>query len=163
MRPRNGILSGSCVAVLAAWTVVAPFVFGGEAAADWGWSRLLVLPGVLAVAGGLLMVRGSRRWGGRLACAGGLWLAAGPVAIILWKGGGIGSAAALEDPLRLLTWLAFFFLAGLAIAAAGAHALGLIEVTAAPDERPPVRRGRPCEARARRRAVALTRASQRRR
>jgi hypothetical protein len=154
-----------------AWAVLAPVAFGADEAALWGWNPLplIAAPGVAAVLGGIGMLAG-KRFGGLLALGAGLWLAVGSTTGILWAGGAFGAERTLEDAVRLLLWVAFFFQAGALIAAFSAHALGLLDglnLDRAPltldrrvgASRPPVR----CEARRRRGNVVSPLSGQRER
>ena len=128
-------LSGLIVLIVGAWAVLAPLAFGADEASDWGWNPLLlsVLPGALAVVGGVAMMTGIRRCvqcGALLALAGGAWLVVSSMTGMLWAEPGTGGSGALEDSMRLLLWLAFFFQAGALIAVFSAYALGFLDALA---------------------------------
>ncbi|HEX3318350.1 MAG TPA: hypothetical protein VHR88_10040 [Solirubrobacteraceae bacterium] len=137
--PRTtGVASGVLVVVLGVWGALIPFVgpyfhyaFGNYDAWNFTASRfwLDVLPGVLAVIGGVLLLTGTRRstgiLGGSLAIAGGAWYAIGPSVSLLWHGAGSPIGVATGGATRrMLEQLGYFYGIGVAIAALAAFAMG---------------------------------------
>jgi len=100
--PRTtGGFSGVAIVVLGLWGALVPFVgpyfhyaFGNYDAWHFTTNRfwLDVLPGALAVIGGLLLLRAATRKGGLiggwLALIAGGWFAVGPTVSLLWDGAG---------------------------------------------------------------------------
>lgn len=105
--PRTtGALSGVLIVLLGLWAALIPFIgpyvhYSFHVDHTWHWttSRLWfdVLPGVVAIVGGLMLLRSNRRTsgglGGWLAVAAGAWLIVGPTLSLLWQRppGGIGT------------------------------------------------------------------------
>jgi hypothetical protein len=137
--PRTtGGFSGVAIVVLGLWGALLPFVgpyfhyaFGNYDAWQFTTNRfwLDVLPGALAVVGGLLLLRSATRAGGLiggwLALAAGVWFAIGPTVSLLWD----GSGAPIGPPVggqvqRMLELLGYFHGLGAAIVALAAFAMG---------------------------------------
>jgi hypothetical protein len=128
------------VVVLGAWGALIPFVgpyfnyqIGTTQTWDWTIDRfwLSVLPGAVAVLGGLLLIaattRRSASFGGLLALAGGLWFVAGPTVSMLWNGGDLATGPALGDTgTRVLEWIGFFYGAGALITLLASYELGFL-------------------------------------
>jgi hypothetical protein len=124
-----GTIAGLVLIPLGAWAALEPFVFGGWAW-EWHFGRFLlaVLPGAVALLGGLIMLSGRKRAvtvGGGLALAGGLWFVAAPLAYGLVAGSELGTLSGGES-VRLLQWMPFFFGAGALVALVSAYGLGLL-------------------------------------
>jgi hypothetical protein len=129
-----GRLSASTVAglvlvPLGAWCALEPYVIGNWA---WHWdvSRffLALVPGSLAVLGGLLMLTGRRgliHFGGGVALAAGAWFVLGPIVYSITSPAELGTAPG-GPSVRLFQWMPFFFGAGAMISALGAYGMGLI-------------------------------------
>src|SRR5689334_21161804 len=97
--PRTkGAVSGGIVLLLGLWGALVPFIgpyfnFAMHSDQTWQWFTdrgwLEVLPGAVAIAGGMLMIRGRTRssisLGAMLGLAAGLWYVAGPVVSSLWN------------------------------------------------------------------------------
>jgi hypothetical protein len=135
-------ICGLILIPLGAWAALAPYVAGGWA---WEWHTgrflLVLLPGAVAMLGGLVMLTGKRTFtllGGALALAAGLWFIAGPVLWRVWEGGDFGTDE-IGASVRLIQWVAFFFAAGAFISAVSAYALGLLRPLEFPEEAWPSR------------------------
>jgi hypothetical protein len=137
--PRTtGALSGVLVVVLGIWGALIPFVgpyfhysFASNASWHFTASRvwLDVVPGVVAVLGGLMLLSGSRRTsgllGGWLAVAAGAWFAIGPSVSVLWHGNDRPIGAPTGSHTRqALELLGYFQGLGVLIAALAAFAMG---------------------------------------
>ena len=98
---RTGALSGLLVILLGAWGGLIPFVgpyfhyaFGNFDRWHYTTNRLWldILPGAVAVLGGLILLSSSRRTsgvlGGWVAVAAGAWFAIGPTVSLLWHRAG---------------------------------------------------------------------------
>ena len=118
-RTRAAAPVGLMLMLLGAWAFVVPLVgphfdFGFFTNRTWSFSmrhlELLLLPGAVIFAGGLLVAtgsRGGRALGGLLAFAGGAWLVVGPSLYPLW-------ASAVrplphDQPIRSLLWIGYFY------------------------------------------------------
>jgi len=137
--PRTtGGISGVAIVVLGLWGALVPFVgpyfhyaFGNYDAWHFTTNRfwLDVLPGALAVIGGLLLLRAATRKGGLiggwLALIAGGWFAVGPTVSLLWDGAGnpIGPPVGGQVQ-RTLELLGYFHLLGFVIATLAAFAMG---------------------------------------
>src|SRR3954468_11597763 len=100
MPRRRGAASGLLIVVLGAWCAVRPFVgplfnltIGPDNAFDMTAGRfwLSLLPGVVAVIGGLMLMQAANRasaaLGAQVAMAAGAWLVVGPTVSMLWNDG----------------------------------------------------------------------------
>ena len=137
---RRGALTGLVIVLLGAFGALIPFVgpyfnyqIGTTSTWDWSTDRLLlsVLPGAVAVLGGLMMLYSTRRatasFGGLLALAGGLWFIAGPSVSMLWNDGAPATGAAIGDTgTRVLEWLGFYYAVGGLITLFAAYGLGFL-------------------------------------
>src|SRR3954465_1255236 len=96
MPRRRGAASGLLIVVLGAWCAVVPFVgplfnltIGPDNAFDMTGGRfwLSLLPGVVAVVGGLMLMQSGNRatatLGAQIAMAAGAWLVVGPTVSML--------------------------------------------------------------------------------
>jgi hypothetical protein len=137
--PRStGALSGLLVILLGIWGGLIPFVgpyfhyaFGSYKTWHYTSERLwlCILPGAVAVIGGLMLMRSSRRssglLGGWLAVAAGAWFAIGPAISLLWHHAGNPIGAPMGGHTRqAIEWLGYFSGLGVAIAALAAFAMG---------------------------------------
>src|SRR3954463_9516263 len=140
--PRTrGAVSGLLLVALGAWGAIVPFVgpsfnltIGPDATFHMTDGRLWLslIPGVVAVVGGLLVLFSTHRaqaiLGAQLALAAGVWFVAGPVISQLWSSapGALGQAgfAAGDESRRVLEASAYFFGVGAAITALAGVALG---------------------------------------
>jgi len=147
--PRSrGAVSGLLLMILGAWGALVPFIgpsFGLVIGPDdmWNWSAdrfwLSVLPGIVAVAGGLILVQSAHRGGAGLGAWMGLlagaWFALGPLVSRLWTGDG---ASALGQPAggtnrQVLELLVMYEGLGVLMAAIAAFALGRLTLRSARD------------------------------
>src|SRR4051812_20970058 len=171
--PRTrGAISGLLIVALGAWGAIVPFIgpsfnltIGPDATFHMTDGRLWLslIPGVVAVVGGLMLLfsanRASAILGAQLALAAGVWFVIGPVLSQLWSSapGALGQAgfAAGDEGRRVLEAIAYFYGVGAAITAFSALALGRLTLrsardvevataAAAADDRParPLRTGR---------------------
>jgi hypothetical protein len=134
----TGALSGFLIVLLGLWGALIPFVgpyfhyaFGSLQTWHYMSERLWldILPGVVAVIGGLMLLLGSTRMsgliGGALAVAAGAWFAVGPTLSLLWHGAGDPIGAPLGAHTRqVLELLGYFQGLGVVIAALAAFAMG---------------------------------------
>ncbi len=137
--PRTtGALSGFLVILLGLWGALIPFVgpyfhyaFGSFQTWHYTSERLWldIVPGAVAVIGGLMLVRSSHRMsgliGGWLAVAAGAWFAVGPTVSLLWHHAGDPIGAPMGGHTRqALELLGYFQALGVLIAALAAFAMG---------------------------------------
>lgn len=137
--PRTtGALSGALIVVLGLWAALIPFVgpyfhyaIGVDHAWHWGMKRLWfdVLPGAVAIVGGLMLIRSDRRasggLGGWLAVAAGAWLIVGPSLSLLWQHapGAIGTPHGGTHR-QALELIGFYYAVGALIVGLAAFATG---------------------------------------
>ncbi|MFC4372895.1 hypothetical protein ACFO5K_02175 [Nocardia halotolerans] len=145
--PRSrGALGGLAVLLLGIWGALIPFVgpyfnFSYTPDEPWVWSAargwLQVLPGVVAIIGGLLMLMSRNRlvasFGGWLAVAAGVWFVIGPFLAALLRLGDIGEPIATSDLKRALLQLTFFYGLGALILFFAASSLGRLSVRSTRD------------------------------
>ncbi|MFD3745371.1 hypothetical protein [Nocardia sp. NPDC058633] len=145
--PRSrGALGGLVVLLLGIWGALIPFIgpyfdFAYTPDEPWVWSAargwLQVLPGVVAIAGGLLMLVSRNRlvasFGGWLSVAAGVWFVVGPFLAALLRIGDIGEPVATSDLKRALLQLTFFYGLGALILFFAASSLGRLSVRSARD------------------------------
>ena len=131
-------MSGLLVLVLGVWGGLIPFIgpyfhysFGGDHTWHFTMQRLwlCILPGGVAVIGGLMLMRASSRVGGLtagwVALVAGAWFAVGPAVALLWDhtiyaiGAPNGGQAR-----RMLEWVGYFSGLGVAIVGLAAFAMG---------------------------------------
>jgi hypothetical protein len=132
------VLSGGLIIVLGLWGALVPFVgpyfhyaFGSFHTWHFSTARLWlnILPGVVAVIGGVLLVLGATRVigliGGWLAVGAGLWFAVGPTLSLLWHPEGDPIGVPLGGHIRRAFELLVYFQGlGVVIAALAAFAMG---------------------------------------
>lgn len=137
--PRTtGAVSGALIVVLGVWGGLIPFIgpyfhyaFGGFQSWHFTSQRLWldIVPGAVAVIGGLMMMSASTRSGGLIASwvalAAGAWFAIGPVVSLLWH----HTIYAIGTPMggstrQMLEWLGYFVGLGVVIVALAAFAMG---------------------------------------
>jgi hypothetical protein len=146
--PRSrGAASGFLVVLLGAWGALAPFVgpyldFAYTPAQAWTWTAargwLEVLPGAVAVVGGLLLLMSGNRatamLGGWLGVAAGVWFVVGRSFTATLAIGDLGTpTATLNAQGVLLLELAFFTGLGTLIAVLAAMAVGRLSVRSVRD------------------------------
>jgi hypothetical protein len=141
--PRTrGAASGALLVLLGAWGALVPFIgphFGYAYTPNTTWTMtagrlwLEVVPGAVAVAGGLILIGSASRaiglWAGWLTAVAGAWFAVGPVISRLWTGqpqpgspvGGSTVTAVVEE-------IGFFTGLGVVIVFLAATALGRFSV-----------------------------------
>ena len=137
--PRTtGALSGFLVILLGIWGALIPFVgpyfhyaFGSYQTWHYTSERLwlCIVPGAVAVIGGLLLLRSARRssglLGGWLALAAGAWFAIGPTVSLLWHHAGNPIGVPMGGHTRqAIELLGYFQGLGVLIAALAAFAMG---------------------------------------
>ena len=137
--PRStGALSGLLVILLGIWGGLIPFVgpyfhyaFGSYRTWHYTSERLwlCIIPGAVAVIGGLMLLRSSHRssglLGGWLGMAAGAWFAIGPSISLLWHSAGNPIGAPMGGHTRqAIEWLGYFSGLGVLIAALSAFAMG---------------------------------------
>jgi hypothetical protein len=137
--PRTtGALAGMLVVLLGVWGALVPFIgpyfhyaFGSYDAWHYSTNRLWldILPGAVAVLGGLLLLTSSRRvsgvLGGWLAVAAGAWFAIGPTVSLVWHkvGNPIGAPTG-GHVRRAVELLGYFHGLGVLIVGLAAFAMG---------------------------------------
>jgi hypothetical protein len=145
--PRSrGALSGLLLVLLGAWGALIPFfgpninwAFSGDPAWTWttakGW--LEVLPGVVAVVGGLILLfagnRASAVLGGWLAVLAGAWFVVDRTFAPTLRIGDVGQPVAASDLKRALLEVTYFTGLGVLIVFLGAAALARAAVRHARD------------------------------
>lgn len=146
--PRTrGAISGAIIALLGAWGALIPFIgptFGYSIGPDdaWNWTTgrlwLSVIPGVVAVIGGLLLMTSARRptasLGALLGVAAGAWFVVGPTVSRLWNDG-VSQAGVVHgsDTVQVLELLGYSLALGALILYFGAAALGRLSIRSVRD------------------------------
>lgn len=148
--PRTrGATSGLLVVLLGAWGGLVPFIgpqFGYAYTPDatwtmtWGRLWLEVVPGAVAVLGGLLLIGSRHRaigvWAGWLSALAGAWFALGPIVTKLWSGGPQpGTPIAASTAHAVLEQIGMFTGLGVVIVFLAASALGRFSVVGVRDGR----------------------------
>jgi hypothetical protein len=146
--PRTrGAVSGAIIALLGAWGGLIPFIgpaFGYSIGPDdaWHWTTgrlwLSVLPGVVAVLGGLMLMLSARRptasLGALLGVLAGAWFVVGPTVSRLWNHGVSQAGVAHgSDTLQVFEQLGYFLALGVLIVYFAAAALGRLSVRSVRD------------------------------
>ncbi len=134
----TGAISGLLIALLGLWGALIPFIgpyfdysFGVNSAWHFTTDRLWlnILPGALAVLGGVLLflaaTRAAGAIGGWLAVLAGAWFAVGPAVSVTWESG----AGPIGRPLfgssrQMLELVGYFYGLGVLIVALAAFAVG---------------------------------------
>ncbi|MEU4811397.1 hypothetical protein AB0H20_19540 [Nocardia fluminea] len=142
----RGALGGLAVLLLGIWGALIPFVgpyfdFAYTPDEAWVWTSargwLEVLPGVVAIVGGLLMLMSRNRlvasFGGWLSVAAGVWFVIGPFLADLLRLGDVGEPVATSDLKRALLQLSFFYGLGALILFFAASSLGRLSVLSTRD------------------------------
>jgi hypothetical protein len=169
--PRTtGALSGFLIVLLGLWGALVPFIgpyfhyaFGGYQTWHFTSQRLwlCIVPGAVAVLGGLMLLRASTRVGGLtagwVALAAGVWFAVGPTVSLLWHHTiyAIGTPAGGYTR-QMLEWVGYFYGLGATIIGLAAFAMGryfsrpriVEEPVVAAEEAPVAQEARVTEARA---------------
>jgi hypothetical protein len=131
-------MSGIAIIVFGLWGALVPFIgpyfhyaFGSYNTWHYTANRLWldIAPGVVAVIGGLMLLKSSRRssglLGGWLAVAAGAWFAIGPVVSLWWHAAGNPIGAPMGGHVRqALELLGYFYALGVAITSLAAFAMG---------------------------------------
>ena len=154
--PRTtGAVAGVLVVLLGAWGALIPFLgpyfhyaFGNYDAWLYTANRLWldILPGAVAVLGGLLLLTSSRRasgvLGGWLAVAAGAWFVIGPSVSLLWHDTGdpIGPPTG-GDVRQVVELLGYFYGLGVFIVVLAAFAMARFFSRPPSAETPPVAAG----------------------
>lgn len=139
--PRSrGAVSGILLVMLGVWGAVVPFVgpyFDYAYTPDNPWNytsgRLLleILPGVVAVIGGLLVLASANRavaaLGGWLAALSGAWFVLGVPLTTIWEGPTVGEPIG-DTTQQVLEYVGFFGGLGVAMVFLAAFALGRFAV-----------------------------------
>jgi hypothetical protein len=146
--PRTrGAVSGALIAILGAWSALIPFIgpsfnyaIGPSDAWHWTSGRLWlsVIPGAVAVIGGLILMTSARRptasLGAVLGVLAGIWLIAGPTVSELWNHGVSQAGTAHgSNGVRVLEQLGWFLAPGALILYFGAAALGRLSIRSVRD------------------------------
>jgi hypothetical protein len=110
---------GLLILLLGAWVIVAALIgpifnFGFFNDDTWNFStkqwELQLIPGIVAVVGGLLLMTpsaGSGTLGALLALLAGAWLVVGPVVYPLWSSGDVHTFG--SEGMKTLRWIGHFF------------------------------------------------------
>ncbi len=126
------------ILVLGIWGGLIPFIgpyfhyaFGGTQTWHYTAQRLWldIVPGAVAVIGGLMLLRASSRVGGLtagwIAVAAGVWFVIGPAVSILWHHSLYAIGAPLGGATRqMIEWVGYFFGLGAVIVGFAAFAMG---------------------------------------
>lgn len=142
----RGAASGFMLILLGAWGALVPFLgpmfdfaYNPDQGSAWSASRgwLEVLPGVVAIIGGLLLVRSRNRatamLGGWLSVVAGAWFVVGRVMATTLTIGEIGRPLASTDTKAAWLELTYFYGLGAVIVFLGAMALGRLSVRSVRD------------------------------
>lgn len=154
--PRTrGAVSGFALIVLGLWGGLAPFIgpyfdfaFTPQPGNAWHWTAARgwfeVLPGAVALVGGLLLLVSANRamtlLGAWIAVAAGAWFVVGPEVSPLLTLGSVGSPANGGQREQVLEALVYFTALGAAIVLFGALAAGRLSVHSVRDARLAARR-----------------------
>ncbi|MBB4664199.1 hypothetical protein [Conexibacter arvalis] len=146
--PRTrGAVSGMVIALLGLWGALIPFIgpsfdyaIGSTDAWDWSAGRfwLSVLPGIVAIVGGLLLMTSARRptasLGAMMGVAAGAWFIVGPT-VSRWWNDGVSQAGAPHGSTttQILAELGWFLALGALILYFAAAALGRLSVRSVRD------------------------------
>jgi hypothetical protein len=146
--PRTrGAVSGALIALLGAWGALIPFVgplFDYSVGPDdaWNWTSgrlwLSVLPGAVAIVGGLMLMLSARRptasFGALLGVLAGAWFIVGPTVSQLWNDG-VSQAGVVHgsDTLQVFELLGYFLALGVLILYFAAAALGRLSMRSVRD------------------------------
>ncbi len=136
MRSLSTRAAGLLILILGLWGGLVPFIgpyfhFALGPNHSWTWTSgrfwLSVLPGAVAVLGGLMLLgagpRPSGKLGAVLALAAGIWFAIGPEVSLLWNASGAQGVAHGSKGVRVLEMLTYHSLLGAVMAALAGYAL----------------------------------------
>jgi hypothetical protein len=136
MRHLSTRAAGLLILILGIWGGLIPFVapyfhFALGPDKSWTWTSgrgwLDVLPGAVAVLGGLILLGAGPRLGGKLgalmAIAAGIWFAVGPDVSLLWNSAGAQGAAHGSTGIRVLEMVTYHTGLGAVMAALAGYAL----------------------------------------
>jgi hypothetical protein len=138
---------GLFILLLGLWGIFVPLVgpyfhFGFFTNDTWNFMgrhwELLILPGIAAVLGGLLLLVPTRAggWlGGMLATAAGIWFLVGPSLYPLWTSGHVKPIPHSETITALL-WIGYFYGTGALIAYFAGYGQGLLSRRTVVEETP---------------------------
>jgi hypothetical protein len=138
MARSTGALSGALIVLLGLWGALIPFLgpyfnysFGVNSTWHYTADRLWlsILPGVLAIVGGVLLIVAATRLtgviGGWLALLAGAWFAIGPAVSLTWESGqGPIGRPLFGHTRQMLELLGYFYGLGAAIIALAAFSIG---------------------------------------
>jgi hypothetical protein len=147
--PRSrGAVSGLLLILLGLWGALIPFIgpsfnYSYQNDRTWVWSAarfwLEVLPGAVAVIGGVLLVAAANRIaggiGGWLAAAAGIWFVIGQSLSAVLRIGSVGDPLSTTDRGRAAAQLGFFYGLGALVLFLAAFALGRLAVVGVRDVR----------------------------
>ena len=146
MQRSRGAMSGLLLILLGAWGALAPFVgpyidFAFSPDRAWAWTEargwLQVLPGAVAVVGGVLLLvsrnRATAMLGAWLGVIAGVWFVVGRASAGLLGIGDVGAPVAATESKVLALELAYFYGLGAVIVFLGAAAVGRISVRSVRD------------------------------
>lgn len=159
MRSLSTRAAGFFIVILGIWGGLVPFVgpyfhFALGPDKSWTWTSgrlwLSVLPGVVAILGGLMLLGAGPRLSGKLgallALAAGIWFAIGPPMSLLWNASGAQGAAHGSTGVRVLEMLTYHSALGAVMAALAGYALpGFVTRRAAAAEQAAVGAGAAAE------------------
>jgi hypothetical protein len=147
--PRSrGAVSGLLLIILGLWGALIPFIgpyftYSYQTDQTWVWSAarfwLEVLPGAVAVIGGILLLIAANRiagsLGGWLAAAAGTWFVIGQSLSAVLRIGSVGEPLSTGDGGRAVEQLGYFYGLGALILFLAAFALGRLAVVGVRDVR----------------------------
>ncbi|HTQ21342.1 hypothetical protein [Mycobacterium sp.] len=148
--PRSrGAVTGFILIVLGAWGALIPFIgplfhFAYTPDQAWTWTAargwLEVLPGAIAIAGGVLLIisknRANAMLGGWLATLAGAWFVVGGAFAPMLHLGSVGDPVAFTDRKRAVLEIAYFSGLGALMVFLGGVVLARLAVRLARDVRP---------------------------
>jgi hypothetical protein len=136
MRSLSTRAAGLLILIGGIWGGLVPFIgpyfhFAMGPDKSWTWTSgrfwLDVLPGIVAVLGGLILLGAGPRLSGKvgalMALAAGIWFAIGPDVSLLWNSYGAQGAAHGSKGVRVLEMLSYHTLLGALMAALAGYAL----------------------------------------
>ena len=142
MQRSRGAMSGFLLILLGAWGALIPFVgpyfdFAFSPDRAWAWTNargwLEVLPGAVAVVGGLLLLVSRNRATAMLGAIAGAWFVVGRAAAGLVGIGDAGAPVATTEAKSVALELAYFYGLGALVVFVAAAAVGRISVRSVRD------------------------------